>query len=133
MKKLLFCAGVLALAASCTEDFETSSVQQEQAKGISFVATDGNEAATKGHFEEDGDFVEPFWLQIEIGHLHVVECEPDAAGNRNLSFPCFGRTWRRRKVCGNGVQQQRRFVGVVGILDHCGAVGCHECHSACQI
>ena len=61
MKKLLFCAGVLALAVSCTEDFESGSVQQEQAKGISFVATDGNDAATKGHFEEDGDFVQPFW------------------------------------------------------------------------
>lgn len=61
MKKLLFCAGVLALAVSCTEELDTLSVQQEQAKGISFVATDGNDAATKGHFEEeDGNYL-PFW------------------------------------------------------------------------
>lgn len=64
MKKLLFCAGVLALAASCTEDLDTISVQQ-QSKGITFVATDGNDAATRGHFEETEEggsfYYEPFW------------------------------------------------------------------------
>lgn len=64
MKKFLFCAGVLALAASCTEDLDTISVQQ-QSKGITFVATDGNDAATRGHFEETEEggsfYYEPFW------------------------------------------------------------------------
>lgn len=61
MKRLLFCAGILALAASCTEEMDTLSVQQ-QSKGITFVATDGNDAATRGHFEEteDGEYYAPF-------------------------------------------------------------------------
>ena len=84
MKKLLFCAGVLALAASCTEDFETSSVQQEQAKGISFVATDGNEAATKGHFEEDGDFVEPFWW-AEQDRIAIISTNTDGITGANTA------------------------------------------------
>lgn len=65
MKRLLFCAGILALAASCTEDLETLSVQQEQTKGITFTAVDSQNATTRGEFEEvgEGDNVEwlPFW------------------------------------------------------------------------
>ena len=64
MKKLLFCAGVLALAASCTEELDTLSVQQEQAEGITFTAVAPQEnAATKGEFEEgaNGNVWYPFW------------------------------------------------------------------------
>lgn len=66
MKKLLFCAGVLALAvSSCTEDLDSLSVQQEQAKGITFVAGDENAAVTKGFYDEvvNGEKIEyePFW------------------------------------------------------------------------
>lgn len=67
MKKLLFCAGILALAASCTEEFETASIQQEQAKGISFAEVENVLApTTKGEFEVNDlgngkvEFT-PFW------------------------------------------------------------------------
>lgn len=66
MKKLLFCAGILALAASCTEDFDTASIQQEQAKGISFTeVADVQVPTTKGEFEVEtlpnGEQWQPFW------------------------------------------------------------------------
>lgn len=62
MKRFLFCAGILALAASCTQDdFESTSMQQSQLKGISFetaVAKTTNDPTTKGEYEvttgEDG-------------------------------------------------------------------------------
>lgn len=84
MKKLLFCAGVLALAVSCTEDFESGSVQQEQAKGISFVATDGNDAATKGHFEaEDGSYL-PFWW-AEQDRIAIFSTNTDGTTGGNTT------------------------------------------------
>lgn len=66
MKKLLFCAGILALAASCTEEFDTASIQQEQAKGISFTEVpDVQVPTTKGEFEVEttpgGEQWLPFW------------------------------------------------------------------------
>ena len=63
MKKLLFCAGILALAASCTEDELVSTSMQQQAaatEGITFTATT-NSPATRGEFVNvDGSYV-PFW------------------------------------------------------------------------
>lgn len=62
MKRILFCAGILALAASCTEsEYDSLSVQNNQAKGITFQAVEGDEATTRGGFiEEEGSLV-PFW------------------------------------------------------------------------
>lgn len=62
MKRILFCVGVLALAASCTEsEFDSTSVQNGQTKGITFQAEEANDAATRGGFiEGEGSFV-PFW------------------------------------------------------------------------
>lgn len=81
MKRLLFCAGILALAASCTEEMDTLSVQQ-QSKGITFVATDGNDAATRGHFEEteDGEYYAPFWW-AEQDRIAILSTNT----NKNLS------------------------------------------------
>lgn len=63
MKKLLFCAGILALAASCTENELVSTSMQQQAaatEGITFTATT-NSPATRGEFVNvDGGYV-PFW------------------------------------------------------------------------
>ena len=62
MKKLLFCAGVLALAASCTEEMDTmSSIQQQGvAQGITFTATT-NEVATRGEILDTEEGYAPFW------------------------------------------------------------------------
>ena len=77
MKKLLFCAGILALAASsCTEEFDTASVQQEQVQGITFTAGDKvQNPATKGDFTvttgEDGkEAWDPFWT-AEMDRINV--------------------------------------------------------------
>lgn len=49
MKKLLFCASILAIAASCTEDqLDSNSVKAPQYKGISFEATLADAPETKG-------------------------------------------------------------------------------------
>lgn len=50
MKRLLFCVGILALAASCAEDMDTMSVQQTNEKGIVF--TTGDDAViTRGEYQ----------------------------------------------------------------------------------
>lgn len=64
MKKILFCAGVLALAASCTEELDTFSVQQQQKEGITFSATEIQSASTRGEFVDvngDGVTYDPYW------------------------------------------------------------------------
>lgn len=85
MKRLLFCAGVLALAASCTEsEFDSASVQNGQTKGIIFQAEEGNDAATRGGFVEgDGSFT-PFWYaekdRISIWGTKVTGTNGENAG-----------------------------------------------------
>lgn len=64
MKRLLFCVGILALAASCAEDMDTMSVQQTNEKGIVF--TTGDDAViTRGEYQEEieGETPKyyPFW------------------------------------------------------------------------
>ena len=61
MKKILFCAGVLALAASCTEDFDTASLQQtQQESGIVFTTGD-DAVATRGEYLDENGVYYPFW------------------------------------------------------------------------
>lgn len=62
MKKILFCAGLLALAASCAEnELDSISGQPEQKQGISFEAVEANDATTKGGFIPEGNSYIPFW------------------------------------------------------------------------
>lgn len=62
MKRILFCASVLALAASCTDELETaSSIQQGQVAGITFTAMDADAPATRGEYEEGDKVWYPFW------------------------------------------------------------------------
>ena len=54
MKKLLFCASILALAVSCTEDeFDSVAIKGEQYKGISFESSLMETPQTKGSLEYD--------------------------------------------------------------------------------
>lgn len=76
MKKYLFCAGILALAASCTEELDTLSVQQEQQKadGISFTVAE--DAVSRGEFfvNEDGTSYAPSWqgdLDLEEDQISI--------------------------------------------------------------
>ena len=62
MKKILFCAGLLALAASCAEnELDSISGQPEQKQGISFEAVETNNATTRGGFTPEGNSYIPFW------------------------------------------------------------------------
>ena len=65
MKKLLFCAGILALAASCTEDMDTMSIQQTtNESGIVFTTGD-DAVTTRGEYQEEIEGGKnkyyPFW------------------------------------------------------------------------
>lgn len=88
MKKLLFCAGVLALAiSSCTDEYDSFSAQQ-QTKGIAFVAGNEDVAVTKGFFTEEvtgGEtFYKPFWWaeqdRITIIGKNIKKGYPVASG-----------------------------------------------------
>ena len=62
MKRILFCAGILALAASCTQDeFETSAVNEAQSRGISFETVAPEVPQTRGGLEYDGKAHNYFW------------------------------------------------------------------------
>lgn len=62
MKKLLFCAGLLALAASCTEnEMDSISGQSGQKQGITFEAGEAGDATTRGGFTPDVSSYVPFW------------------------------------------------------------------------
>ena len=63
MKKILFCAGILALMASCTQDeFEQQAMNSEaQAPGISFVAKFAQAPATKGEVFGNGNVLDYRW------------------------------------------------------------------------
>lgn len=63
MRKILFCAGLLALAASCAEtDLDTIGQSGlENSNGITFQAVENEGPTTKGGFEPDGSSYIPFW------------------------------------------------------------------------
>lgn len=59
MKRILFCAGILALAASCTEDeFDSFATQNGQTQGITFTA---EAPVTKIQWDETETSYVPFW------------------------------------------------------------------------
>lgn len=61
MNKFLFSAGIVVLAASCTNELELQDMQQEQMRaGITFSATDAD-AVTRGQYEEGNNVWYPFW------------------------------------------------------------------------
>lgn len=62
MKKILLSAGVVALAASCTNELDLQNAQQEQlGSGISFTAEDAKNTASRGEYEEGDNVWYPFW------------------------------------------------------------------------
>ena len=65
MKRILFCATILALVASCTQDeFETNSAQGgQQLKGITFTSVTPDTPTTKGdlNLNDDGRSFSYFW------------------------------------------------------------------------
>ena len=119
MKKLLFCAGILALAASsCTEEFDTASVQQEQAQGITFTAGDEiQNPATKGDFTvttgEDGkEAWDPFWT-AEMDRINVY-----ATGvKKGKSSPATLNEWSAKNKVTYKATRSERFAKFTSVSD----------------
>lgn len=121
MKKLLFCAGVLALAASCTDELDTmSSIQQEGvAQGITFTAT-ANEAATRGEILDTEEGYAPFW-SADPGttgedKIKIFSTLTTATGTDGAKIGNTGATWTSTNIGATykATKSQRRgeFTGI---------------------
>lgn len=95
MKKYLFCAGVLALAVSCTEnELDSFSAQNEAAKGIVFTAEIPEAPATRSDLKYDdvSGVHEFFWyaeqdrINIWSTNTKVTASAGAANGNSTTSF-----------------------------------------------
>ncbi len=96
MKKYLFCASVLALAVSCTQDeLGSFSAQDEAAKGISFSVEIPETPATRGDLAyDDASGIHDFFWYAEKDRINIwstntkVENEAgtDANGNQTVAF-----------------------------------------------
>lgn len=91
MKRILFCAGILALAASCTEDeFDSFATQNGQNQGITFTA---EAPMTKIQWDETETSYVPFWYAEQdriaiygIGVLNNVDAAIPADPNKGDSW-----------------------------------------------
>lgn len=59
MKKIFFYASLLALATSCTDEFDSLNVQNEKAQGISFQS---EAVESRMLWEDNGSAYVPFWF-----------------------------------------------------------------------
>ena len=59
MKKILFCASLLALATSCTQDETLSLNTPDEVRGIAFEVAEQLDARIQ--YEKDGDAWAPMW------------------------------------------------------------------------
>lgn len=69
MRKFLFCAGLLAFAASCSNDELASISQEESAKGITFTVVD--DAATRGELGEMTNGKFPYFWYAETDRINI--------------------------------------------------------------
>lgn len=95
MKKYLFCAGVLALAVSCTEnELDSFSAQNEAAKGIVFTAEISEAPTTKSDLKyDDASGVHEFFWYAEQDRINIWSTNTkvtapggSANGNGGTSF-----------------------------------------------
>lgn len=94
MKRVLFCAGILALAASCAEDqFESVQVPQNQLKGISFGAELAQVPATRGDlaYNEDTKAYDFFWY-AEKDRINIWSTNTTATGS---NVATNGTSWNK--------------------------------------
>lgn len=73
MKRILFCAGVLALAASCTEsEYDSLSVKNEAVKGVTFGVEIAETPATRADLApEDAEGVQQFFWYAEQDRINI--------------------------------------------------------------
>ena len=92
MKKILFCAGVLALAASCTEDFDTASLQQtQQESGIVFTTGD-DAVTTRGEYLDENGVYYPFWT-AEKDYISVFSFRTGTDIDADGELDKFNNSW----------------------------------------
>lgn len=73
MKKILFCAGFLALVTSCAdEDFLSSGACNDDAKGISFGAVVADDVQSRGELSYDSEAKNfPFFWYAKKDRINV--------------------------------------------------------------
>lgn len=124
MKKILFCAGVLALAASCTEDFDTASLQQtQQESGIVFTTGD-DAVTTRGEYQDVNGIYYPFWT-AEKDYISVFSYRTKTNSTNNSSWGSDADGLNATKVSYKATRSERNayFTGVQPnqVLDFDGA------------
>ena len=85
MKKILFCAGILALAASCAEnEIDSISGQKEATKGISFEGALVETPTTRGDLAyDDVSGIHNFFWYAEKDQISIWSTNTTGATNAN--------------------------------------------------
>ena len=79
MKKVLFCAAVVALAAACTEDeLGTSQVNSPVQEGLYFDVSLAEGATTRGELNRDENGTYPFFWYAEQDEINVAGINVEA-------------------------------------------------------
>lgn len=82
MKKILFCAAVVALATACTEDeFGGSQIGSQTKQGLYFEASPADGATTRGELYKDENGTYPFFWYAEQDQINIFALNAEALEN----------------------------------------------------
>lgn len=82
MKKILFCAAVVALATACTEDeFGGSQIGSQTKQGLYFEASPADGATTRGELYKDENGTYPFFWYAEQDQINIFALNAQALNN----------------------------------------------------
>lgn len=82
MKKILFCAAVVALATACTEDeFGGSQIGSQTKQGLYFEASPADGATTRGELYKDENGTYPFFWYAEQDQINIFALNAEALDN----------------------------------------------------
>ena len=110
IKRILFCASVLALAASCTEDeLGTTSMQNDGLKGISFAGKVAESPSTKGEYQknETGNYSYLWYAEKDRVEIWSTNTTGTNANNSATFDPAKSALYKATQSAGKGV-----FTGV---------------------
>ncbi len=101
MKKILFCAGLLALITSCTDDEYASLSHNENAKGITFEVIAPESPTTRGGLDiDEANNTYPYFWHAEVDKINIwstrtnMGLSPSVSGKENWSLTGqFGQVW----------------------------------------
>lgn len=78
MKKILFCAGLLALIASCADDEYASLSHNENAKGITFEVITPESPTTRGGLDiDEANNTYPYFWHAEVDKINIWSTRTD--------------------------------------------------------